>query len=51
MDVHTHVYTRTYIHTTLAANPWPTGRDPMPRADALGNNEYTVGQVLIMRIQ
>ena len=28
----------TYIHT--AAYPWPTVRDPMPRANALGN--YTV---------
>ena len=25
----------TYIHT--AAYPWPTVRDPMPRANALGN--------------
>ena len=27
----------TYIHTTLAANLSPTVRDPMPRANALGN--------------
>ena len=30
----------TYIHTTLAAHPWPTIRDPMPHANALGNNYY-----------
>ena len=30
-------YTYMYIHTTLAANPWPTIRDPMPCANALGN--------------
>ena len=28
----------TDIHTTLAANPWPTVHNPMPRAFALGNN-------------
>ena len=34
----------TDIHTTLAANPWPTIRDPMPRANALGN-ELKIGGV------
>ena len=35
-DIHT------YIHTTLAANPWSTIRDPMPRAIALGNWQASI---------
>ena len=32
-DIHT------YIHIMLVANPWPTIRNPMPLANALGNNK------------
>ena len=32
----------TDIHTTLAANPWPTVRNLMPRTNALGNKWITV---------
>ena len=27
---------QTYIHTMLAADPWPTIRDPMSRANVFG---------------
>ena len=28
-----------YIHTATCISPWPTIGDPMPKTNALGNNE------------